>query len=334
MSNRIEKNLFILSSRLRLYQQIAPGVANYKKSGNHILECIRAAQSFRQVEQVKELADVLVNTPIKEYRLIGRYYNIWCNCRESKFDSEALERIIDETEIYKVKALSSRGTFEWYKGNNEAAFYFYNEALSASPTISEYIDLSKAIAVLKAQEGFHKSAVEDLEKLLPIIRYAEPIVRNELLNSLAVELGEVGQIQEALVICNRTLASPFAFAYPEWLETRFDLLRRGCRAGCFSAIKQKKVPGGEIVNLPVREQEMPILKPDEPARVLKFIGRGQRVGEEAKEPSEDAQGVVGTRREIVDLLYEYGENIGPGGLAKILESVKKAIPKREEQNES
>ena len=32
-----------------------------------------------RVEQVKELAQVLINIPIKEYQLIAQYYLVWCN---------------------------------------------------------------------------------------------------------------------------------------------------------------------------------------------------------------------------------------------------------------
>jgi hypothetical protein len=69
--------------------------------------------------------------------------------------------------------------------------------LKASPTISEYIDLSKALAVLKAQDGYHERAIADMENLIPLIRHAEPLVYYELLNSYAVELAEVGRKSEA-----------------------------------------------------------------------------------------------------------------------------------------
>ena len=153
MSKDTDKTLFILPSMPRLYQQILSGIASYEALGKRILSQIKTAQAFRQVKQVRELSKILINIPIREYQLIAQYYLVWCKCREANYNSELLESIIDQTATFKVKALSSRGTFEWYKGNNEAAMYFYNEALKASPTVTEYIDLSKAIAVLKSHRG-------------------------------------------------------------------------------------------------------------------------------------------------------------------------------------
>lgn len=231
MSRQIDNNLFInFSFWPRFYQQLSRGIASYEALGNYIIEQIKIAKSFRKVEPVRELAVVLINIPIKEYKLIGQYYIIWCDCRESKFNYDALESIIDETDTYKFKALSTRGTFEWYKGNNEAAFYFYKEAFGTCYTASEYIDLSRCVAVLKAQEGFHKHAVKDLDNLLPVLRHAEPIVYHEFLNSYATELAEVGRIKEATGAIQIVLASPFVVAYPEWRETGEDIARRGYRA--------------------------------------------------------------------------------------------------------
>jgi hypothetical protein len=246
----------------RLYQRLIAGVASHKLLGDCIIEQIKAAQAFRQVEHVKELARVLINIPIREYNLIAQYYLVWCNCRELKYDNEALEKIIDQTKTYKVKALSSRGTFEWYKGNNENALYFYNEALRASPKISEYIEISKSIAVLKGQEGFHKKALDDLENLLPMIRYAKPYVYFDIMNSYAVELAEVGRIEEAAHASSIALASPFAPAYPEWRETHDGITLETCRAsrstvavGSWHDERESIRAVGNLVSLPTVERD-------------------------------------------------------------------------------
>jgi hypothetical protein len=110
-----------------------------------------------------------------------------------------------------------------YQGNLDASLYFYKEALKASPTISEYANLSRAIAVVKAEAGYHKLAVKDLEQLVPILRHTEPAACFDILNSYAVELGEVGRRDEARNVIKLALASPYARAYPEWQQTGKDL---------------------------------------------------------------------------------------------------------------
>ena len=82
------------------------------------------------------------------------------------------------------------------------------------------------IAVIRSIHGDHKQALDDLEQLLPLVRVISkhyPSVYYQFLNSFAVELGEIGRINEAQSVCQITLASPFAQAYPQWLETRDEL---------------------------------------------------------------------------------------------------------------
>jgi tetratricopeptide (TPR) repeat protein len=223
MSKDTDKSFFIVSSMPRFYQQLLSGVGSYKELGNRIIRQIETAHAFRQVEQVKELARILINNPIREYKLIAQYYLIWCKCREFEYPAITLERIIEQTQTYKTKALFSRAAIEGFHGDITTAIYFYNEALKTSPTVSEYIDSVRSIAVLKSAEGFHNSALRDLEKLIPLIKHAEPRLYFDYLNSYAVELGEAGRKQEARNISRLVLASPFAYAYPEWQETANDL---------------------------------------------------------------------------------------------------------------
>jgi hypothetical protein len=222
MTKPIESNRLILSIP-RFYQQLLKGLDSYEKLGSRILKEIKTAHAFRQSERVRELSKVLINFPIKEYRLIGQYYQVWCNCRKLNLQTEALEHVIEHTQTHKTIALITRAGFEGLKGNIDPMFYFYNEALKASKSASDYVETIRCIAALKSQEGFHNSALKDLDSTIPLIRYAEPRIYYDLLNSYAVELGEAGRKDEARNISRLVLASPFAFAYPEWRETAEDL---------------------------------------------------------------------------------------------------------------
>jgi hypothetical protein len=229
MSKQTETNLFIVSSLPRLYQQLLGGVASYQELGSQIIIEIKTAHAFRQVDRVRELSRVLLNFPIKEYQLIAQYYLVWCDYRELKYHNEVLERILEQTHTYKSQALLSLGTFEIHQSEPERALYFYTEALKNSPTISDYIGASLAISVTKAIEGFRRLALKDMERLLPIIKYAEPRLYYDFLNSYAVELIEAGRRQEARNISHIVIASPFAPAYSEWQDTA-DELREPNRA--------------------------------------------------------------------------------------------------------
>jgi hypothetical protein len=260
----MSQKLFIVSSMPRLYQHLLSGIAGYETLGNRIVKQIKAAHAFRQSNTVKELSRILINIPIKAYQLIGQYYLVWCKCRTSQYDTEALERIIDQTRTYKSKALVSRAAIAGYQTDIERELYFYAEALKAQPTISEQIGILKSIAVIKAKEKFHQAALKELEAIMSIGRYAEPQGYFDVLNSYAVELGEVGRIQEARNVSHLVLASPFTFAYPGWRETAEDLKpsRRS-----FVAVS---LPNYNVLARPEREpSEQPSLQP-KPARVLRF----------------------------------------------------------------
>jgi AraC-like DNA-binding protein len=223
MSKQTESSLFIFSSSLRqageFYQHLISGVATYQELAERIVKQIELACAFRQVERVRELARILLNVPIREYQLTAQYYLVWCQCRELKYHDEVLERIIEQSQTCKTRALFSRGAFDWYKGNNETALYFYLEALKTSPSVSEFVQLSRMIAALKGTEGFHKSAARDLENTLPIIKYAQPQVYYDFLNSYAVELMENRRLSEAHDAALIAVSSPFGRFYPEWQET-------------------------------------------------------------------------------------------------------------------
>lgn len=207
----------------RMYKQLLTGVASYEVLGKRVIDRIQLAHAFRQVEQVKELVAILINIPIKEYQLIAQYYLVWCKCRDLDYRTDALEKIIEQSQTYKTKALFSRAAIEVYQGNLDHAAYFYNEALKTSPTISEYIDLSRSIAGLKSLEGYHQSALRDLENLVPLINRANPRLYYDFLNSYAVELGKVGRMDEAENVSRLTIASPFAPHYPEWHATYSEI---------------------------------------------------------------------------------------------------------------
>ena len=223
MSKQTDKSLFIVSSLPRLYQALLSGIESYKDLGNRIIGEIKTAHAFRHAETVEQLAKILINIPIKEYQLIGQYYLLLIQSRDLKPTIKDLETIIEQTQTYKAKALLSRGAVEWSQGKVEPALYFYMESIKAARTISDRIEASRCIAAAKAIEGFHNSALKDFGRLIPLLRYAEPIVFNDCLNSYAVELGEAGRKDEARNVIKHVIASPFAIAYPEWQETAQEL---------------------------------------------------------------------------------------------------------------
>ncbi len=226
MSMKVATSLFMCSSLKRcaeFYRQFLTNFSSFQELGSKIVYATEIAHAFREVEKVEELALLLSNLPIKEYQLIGQYYLAWGTYRRGGNSREVFEKVIEQSQSYRAKAFMSLAAIDAREGNFEGELKNFIEAAKYAPDLSTRIDISKGMAVVKAKEGFHKNAVKELENLIPLLRYTNPIVCRITLNSLAVELGEVGRVEEAKRISNIVLASPIASAYPEFRETAKEL---------------------------------------------------------------------------------------------------------------
>lgn len=120
----------------------------------------------------------------------------------------------------------SRGTFDAYANKFDSAVCFYIEALKAGDSIADYIAASRGIAVAKSAEGFHGSALKELERLIPLLKYAEPFTYFDVINSYAVELNANNRVGEARSASICAVSSPFSPFYPEWQETFSEVEER------------------------------------------------------------------------------------------------------------
>src|SRR5262249_9460710 len=127
-----------------------------------------------------------------------------------------------------------------------------------------------------------------LESLFPLahsMRGSDPHTYYDYLNSLAVELCEVGRLEEAHNASRIVLASPFAPAYPEWRETSNEIALNRCRPPRDSVTGHQTVTEGPsspatgdpatLLRLPVAERRdtlAPVqpFPPSRRARVLKI----------------------------------------------------------------
>jgi tetratricopeptide (TPR) repeat protein len=327
MSEQIKKSLLIVSSLPRFYQELVNRTVSYQQLGNSIIKAIKAARAFRRVEQVSELSRILINIPIREFQLIAQYYLVWCDCRENKQRVESLERIIDQTRAYKAQALITRAAIEGRKGNIESEAYFYAEALKANPTISQRVDILKSLAVVKAKEGYHKQSLRDFDELLYLLKYTEPIIYYDCLNSYAVELGESGRIYEARNISRLVLASPFSFAYPEWQQTAEDL-REASRS--IVAINPSRYVPSNVLLMP--EHEIDRLEPNQsgqPARVLDFEKRKKKMAKGKKNNGEKQREVIPLKDMFMKIMEAYtSDTTTDEERYKIYEAVMKVMRER------
>ncbi len=233
------------------YQLIAPRLirgVHIKQVVHEVLDRLvvlsEHSYALRQMSTLEQLSEVLVNSPLpRQYEPVGRYYQALCIQRFGSGDVDQAARLLEGAAEngpprYRARAMQSLGTNSCYKGDYQSALLLYSEAArfaSRSEICDPYATLGtqKMTAVINSLEGNHRDAVALLEKLFPFahaMRSSQPSVYYDYLNSLAVELCEVGRLEEAKNISRIVVASPYASPYPEYRETHDEIELKGLRA--------------------------------------------------------------------------------------------------------
>ncbi|MEN3331551.1 MAG: hypothetical protein V7641_916 [Blastocatellia bacterium] len=183
--------------------------------------------------------------------MIGQFYEGWCAFRRGKACKATFETVIEQSEAFRSKALISLAAIEAGSENYSEAIKYYEGAIKQSKNISVFVQAIRGIIVLETLDGNHALAVKHLEDLKPLVCHLTPFARYQYLNSLAVELGEVGRTEEAQNICKLVLASPYAFAYPEWRETSDAINLQGYKSRSTVSLSQRITPQN-LLHLPER----------------------------------------------------------------------------------
>jgi tetratricopeptide (TPR) repeat protein len=202
---------------------------------------------FRELETLDSASRLLMQLPLPlQYRSVGCYYQA---LRLQQFGHGDLdkarrlfERVADDAPVfYRTRAMVSLGANAWQKGDFQTALSLYHDATRLAPrdflcaTFST-LQARRMLAVAASLNGEHRSSLkllEDLSPLASMLRASQPLGYYEYVNSLAVELIEVNRLEEASHFATTVMCSPFASAYPEFLETNAELARRARRrASC------------------------------------------------------------------------------------------------------
>ena len=312
--------------------------------GNRLVLLAEQAHAFRKSDILEQMSQILMTAPLSnEYEAIGLYYKALSIHRLGRGDTEQAARLLEQSAEnapcrYRVRAMISLGSDSLQKGDNQAALSLYRGAarfVSSNNVGDLYstVHTHKMIATLSGEEGNHRGALSLLEKLFPLahhIRTLQPHVYYDYMNSLAVELCEVGRLEEARNVSRIVLASPFAPAYPEWRETSTEIALRGRRASRATVAVTQKISETDIegndaqlaveacavtaqatteasnvitlpsVRLDVRREALEAGGQSIPARVIDFPSRTTM----SEQNDKDELGLNEKRRIVADELYE------------------------------
>jgi hypothetical protein len=175
--------------------------------------------SVKDFQAVKKLSD-LIDDPV------GRLYEAIAAGDYNQPHVFAHEKIPDR---YKSRMDLCVAQSYRVRGDLHAAWDYLLEGSKLSrlwqDSVTEYQTL-KEIAIIRSLDGDHLGALKSFGYAL---RFAQanypkrPAHYFDCLNGLAVELGEVGRLREAMQMSRLVLASPYAPYYPEWYETGTEL---------------------------------------------------------------------------------------------------------------
>ena len=294
----------------QLLTQAAHKNRSLTQLGNRLIALAEHARAFRRLNDLDELSQLLIRLPLSpKHSQIGHYYHALSIKRSGKGDLEKAARLLEQVAesappLYRVRAVQSLGGNALYKGQYALGLKLYAEATLLAQT--EGVNDPAAavvglwdVATLRALDGNHGDALTLLENARPLaqaIRTAHPDVYYGYLNSLALELGVAGRLNEAERASQLSLASPFASAYLEWHDTKRELeLRRGFRASRSQIAFGQPLPIAEnlVLNNVVPLQAFrlgvgmtasssPQLLPREEARILRFKCRKESMAKQSR----------------------------------------------------
>lgn len=267
-------------SHAGLYQGIAQALIrtfNADRSlGDFATRLVAVADNaylMRRSDVVGCVGELLLSLPLsRQLEYVAQYYRGLSLNRaghgETARAGSLFELVADNASFqYRARAMLALGTTSLVADDHKTAASFYQEAmglLERGRTFDPMIlyTACRMTALIRGSNGDHQGAVANLEKMLPIVRMArsiQPFAYYDYLNALAVELSEVGRLEQARWASEIALASPFAFAYPNWRETFDDIVAKQQRAS------------RSIIAVPERSRETP--PPSSPEGRRTFIER-------------------------------------------------------------
>lgn len=229
--------------------------------GNKLIRLAEQAYGFRQGQALMELSQALLALPLpREYKSAARFFRGLGLRRlgEVEAGNVVLEGVATEpAHRYSARAIQSFGAVIQDSGDYQMAVKLYSEAgryASERGRLDPATVLftQKNIATIHGLRGDHHRAVADLERLAPLVRAVGPIhphVYYDYLNSLAVELGNVGRLEEAARASLIAVSSPFSAVYPEWQQTFDDIASMERRASHSAVAVRQPIAGIQRVEL-------------------------------------------------------------------------------------
>jgi tetratricopeptide (TPR) repeat protein len=225
------------------------------------------AYAFRRLDIVGCVGQLLLWLPLSsQLEGIGNYYKALSLNQGGRGDTDRARFLLEQvaegsSSEYRARAMLALGTNSVAVGDHETAMSFYRELTRLTTRENAFNPVTYCVtvrmaAVVKAMNGDHRGAISDLESMLPLARMAssvQPYAYYDYVNTLAVELGELGRLDQARRASEIAIASPFAGAYPEWRQTFDEIAFKRQRASHSVVVVRQPIAKPYRVEEPVSE---------------------------------------------------------------------------------
>jgi tetratricopeptide (TPR) repeat protein len=215
-----------------------------QRAGQQLVAMADYALDLKQTDVVEQISRVMINAPLlRQYQSIGDYYQVFCLKRRGQLEQAraGFQRLAEWPSLplkFRARAIQALGISYSERGDYDAAMpFFLQAAQAASPRhgndLLTTVNVQLITAIARSVAGDHESSLRHLETLRPLVGMLAPhqlSPRYIYTNSLAVELAEVGRLQEARHLAEVGLRSPYSQHYPEYRETHTEILEKMRRA--------------------------------------------------------------------------------------------------------
>lgn len=209
------------------------------------------AYSLRRFDELDLHAQSLLDMPAR-YEAIGKYYLGLAAQKLGRGSLNLAQGLFEQAtehapDCFKARSILALGSLAEYRGDIQTELKLYSEVLkSDSLDYFSLIQTNRALAIAASREGNNAGAAKHLETFLPVAKVSpDPRLYFDYLNSLAVELGTLGRVEEARYYINLALRSPYALICPEYQETANELREQ----------RREAAPVVVAVSLPARQYQ-------------------------------------------------------------------------------
>ena len=184
-----------------------------------MLRLAEFAYSRRDLEALEIIADQLLSLP--DAQRAGLYYlGIVAKRRGDERRAKGLLENLNSP-----CAIQTLGAIEFDAGRYESALPLFIKAAQAArgTDVATLLNALYQVSAIKSIAGNHQESFNDLLSLWPIVRHvakSHPHLFFNWHNDCAVELLELGRVEQARESLSIALASPFSANYHEYKETR------------------------------------------------------------------------------------------------------------------